>query len=100
MRGENPETTRRATSRTPSAGAAFSGRNPPPSGYRLSGLAAGDPLFEQGLRNGDVVHAVAGVAVATGQALHLAFETARLVGPVDVDLTRNGKRSTLSLLLP
>lgn len=77
-----------------------SDRTAPQSGYRLAGLARGDLLFDHGLRDGDVLHTVAGVAVASRQSARLAVETARRVGAVDVDLTRDGRRLTLSLLLP
>lgn len=76
------------------------GRSGAVDGYRLSGLRPGTFLHGLGVRNGDVLHAVAGVPVTSPTGAMSALEAARQSAQVDIQLTRRGRRSSYSILLP
>ena len=68
-----------------------------PDGYRLAGIRRGTALDLMGLRNGDVVHRIAGVDVTSLEALMEAWQRMGDGGSFEVELSRRGSRETLVL---
>jgi len=77
-------------------------KNGKPNGFRLSGLSAGSPLYDIGLRPGDVITAVNGTSLdSPNKALQLYQKMGNLSGVNNVSVTveRGGKSQNLSYKL-
>jgi general secretion pathway protein C len=72
------------------------GRN---EGVRLSGIRDGSPLSRLGLRNGDVLRAINGRELTTGEAALEAYASLRNAAELRISLARGGGLHTLEYLI-
>jgi S1-C subfamily serine protease len=67
------------------------------SGVLIGDVLSGSPAARAGLRPGDVVKAVNGKAIASGQEVQTAVEANGLSQDLRIDIDRNGKQQSVSL---